>query len=217
MFSEVDMPELDRFERTFQPGWRAAYRFAREGAASDEEIADKLAKSLAKTLRENEGVPGFPAMVAAITATDGVSLLEQFSTLDRIVREHGGHRYSKVAAGVAKSFLVQQDAYSRAPAFDDATHQLAISTCEAIVEHRFFANARQHLVTQEKMADQEGARDWQDRVERVNRTAIEKIAGQLIRSPDASGLRAPRGTVKKETTSSLLEEDLLPSRTRLPE
>ena len=217
MLIEVDMPEQDRFERTFQPGWQAAYRYAREGVASDKEIADKLAKSLSRTLRENEGVPGFPAMAAAIAAPDGVSLLEQFSALDGIVREHGGHRYTKVAAGVAKSFLVQQDAYSGAPAAADATRQMAIGVCEAIVEHCFFANARQHLVTQEKIADQEGARDWQDRIERVNRTAIEKIADQLVRSPDASGLRAPRGTEKKETTSSLLEEDLLPSRTRSPE
>ena len=60
------MPELDRFERTFQAGWRAAYQHAREGVASDEEIGDKLVKTLAKTLRESDGVPGLPAMVAMV-------------------------------------------------------------------------------------------------------------------------------------------------------
>ena len=106
------MPELDRFERKFRPGWRAAYRHAREGVASVEEVGDKLVKTLAKTLRENDGVPGLEAMAAIVAAVASeMSILEQFNALDGIVRDHGGLRHSKVAAGVAKSFLIQQDVY----------------------------------------------------------------------------------------------------------
>ncbi len=74
------MPDLDRFERTFQVGgWRGAYRLARERVASTEEVGDKLVKSLAKTLRANGGVPELPAMAEIVESSNGTSLLERFS------------------------------------------------------------------------------------------------------------------------------------------
>ena len=208
------MPELDRFERIFGAGWRAAYRYAREGVASVEEVGDKLVKSLAKTLRENGGVPGLQAMAEIVAAADGASLLERFSALDAIVQDEGGHRHSKVAAAVAKSFLVQQDI--GVPALADTAQRLSEGACAALVEHYFFANARQHLITEEKIADHEEARQWQRQTEQAIQPAIERIADQLVQSPDANGLRAPRGVVRKESTSSLLEEELLPARSGLP-
>ena len=208
------MPELDRFERTFQPGWRSAYQHAREGKASVEEIGDKLVKTLAKTLRSSEGVPGLPAMAGIVAAGDGVSILEQFNALDDIVRDRV-HRHSKVAAEVAKSFLVQQDASAGAPSYEDAVRQLNSGVCVALVGHYFFANARQHLVAEGKIVDHGEAREWQAQIERVIQPAIEKIATQLVQRPDAKGLRAPRSMVRKESTSSLLEEELLPARARV--
>ena len=210
------MPELDRFERTFQPGWRAAYRHAREGIATVEEIGDKLVKTLAKTLRESDGVPGQPAMAATVAATDGGSILEQFNALDGIVRDRSGHRHSKVAADVAKSFLVQQDVYTGALAPYDTVRQLSRGTCVGLVEHYFFANARQHLITEGKIGNHGEARHWQDRIERVIQPAIEKIADQLVQRPNAEGLRAPRGMVRKKSTSSLLQEEVLSVPARVP-
>ena len=90
------MPDLDRFERTFQVGgWRGAYRLARERVASTEEVGDKLVKSLAKTLRANGGVPELPAMAEIVESSNGTSLLERFSALDAIVRAQDGHRPTK--------------------------------------------------------------------------------------------------------------------------
>ena len=210
------MPELDRFERTFRAGWRAAYRHAREGVASDEEVGDKLVKTLAKTLRDSDGVPGLPEMVGVVAAADGSSVLEQFALVDSIVGHLSGHRHSKLAADVVKSFLVQQDLYAGVPAHEDAFRQLSRGVCGAIIEHYYFANARQHLITEGKIADHEGARLWQDQMERLIQPAIEKIADQLVHSPDAKGLRAPRGIVRKESTSSLLEEELLTPQATVP-
>ena len=216
LVDEVDMPELDHFERTFQAGWRAAYRHAREGVASDEEIGDKLVKTLAKTLRESDGVPSLPAMVAIVGGMDGVSMVELFGALDGIVRNLSGHRHSKVAAEVVKSFLVQQDPSAEAPAYEDAVRQLSGDVCTALVEHYYFANARQHLVAEGKITSPEEARHWQDQMEQLIQPAVQKIADQISRTPDAKGLRAPRGTVKKQSTSSLLEEELLPSPAGVP-
>ena len=206
---EVDVPELDRFERTFQAGWRVAYRHAREGVASDGEIGDKLVKTLAKTLRERDGIPGLPAMIAIVTGTDRASLLELFGALDGIVRDFRGHRHSKIAAEVVKSFLVQQDVSTTVLAYDEAARMLSDDVCTALVEHYFFANARQHLVTEGKIASPERARHWQNQMEQLIRPAIQKIADQISRAPDARGLRAPKNAMKKQSTSSLLEEELL--------
>ena len=216
LFSEVDMPELDRFERTFRAGWRAAYRYAREGVASDEEIGDKLIKTLAKTLRESDGVPGLPAMVEMVPGMNGDSILEIFEALDGIVRNLRGHRHSKVASEVVKSFLVQQDPSIGVPAYEEVARQLSTAVCSALVEHYFFANARQHLVAEGKIASPEEARHWQDQMEQLIEPAIEKIADQLSRTPDARGLRAPRRTAKRQSTSSLLEEELLSSPAGVP-
>ncbi len=202
------MAELDRFERTLKPGWRAAYRLARAAVASDEEIGDKLVKTLTKTLREGAGVPGLSAMVEIVAAADELSILEQFNALDAIVKGHGD-RHSKVAAEVAKSFLVQPNIYAGAIEPNSAVHQLIAGVCVALVEHYFYANARQHLITEGKIADHEGARLWQAQIERLVQPAIEKIADQLADNHDAKGLRSPRRMVRKESTIRLLEEELL--------
>ena len=206
------MPENDRFERTFQPGWRAAYRRAR-GGSPVEEIGDKLVKTLAKTLRESEGVPGLEDMAAIVASADRTSILKQFNALDGIARDQA-HRHSKVAADVVKSFLVQKDVSTGVLTRKDAVRHLSNGVCTALVEHYFFAIARQHLVTEGRIADHGEARQWQEQIERVIQPAITKIANKLVQRPDAKGLRAPRSMVRKESTSSLLEEELLPAPAR---
>ena len=205
------MAELDRFEKSFTAGWRAAYNYARGGTASDSEVSDKLMKSLAKTLREQGGVPGLREMSGVVVSGLGSPLDEHFAALDRIVRDHHGHRHTKVAAEAAKFILVSQGALTGSGAASDVVEQFAVRTCESIIEHKFFGNARQHLVTEGKLPDHGAAYDWQHRLERLNQPALERIAGQLLESPSAEGLRAPRRTVPTESISTLLHEDLLPS------
>ena len=205
------MAELDRFEKSFTAGWRAAYNYARGGTASDSEVSDKLMKSLAKTLREQGGVPGLREMSGVVVSGLGSPLDEHFAALDRIVRDHHGHRHTKVAAEAAKFILVSQGALTGSGAASDVVEQFAVRTCESIIEHKFFGNARQHLVTEGKLPDHGAAYDWQHRLERLNQPALERIAGQLRESPSAEGLRAPRRTVPTESISTLLHEDLLPS------
>ena len=84
------------------------------------------------------------------------------------------------------------------------------------MEHYFFANARQHLITQDRLANHEEARQWQGEVERAIRPDIEKVARQLVQDPGANHLRAPKGIVKKESTSNLLKAELLHSRPGVP-
>ena len=205
------MAELDRFERTFAAGWRAAYNYARGGVASDSEIGDKLIKSLARTLREGGGIPGLPEMGAVVANGLGVSIHESVAALDCLVRDLHGHRHAMVAADAAKFLLISQEVSAPASDSSKVIEQFAIRTCAAIVEHHFFGNARQHMVTEGKLPDHRAAYDWQRRIEDVNRPAIQRIASQLLGNPRAEGLRAPGRTAPKESTSSLLYQDLLAS------
>ena len=200
------MPEGDRFERNLGAGWRSAFRYAAGEVASEQEIEDKLMGSLAKTLRENGGVPGHDAIARTIVGAHEASLMESFGALDGIVRDQGGDRHTKVAVDVAKSFLVQQGVSVPSP--DQMARQLSMSTCEALIEHYFFARVTQRLITKGRFADHNGARQWQGRVEQAMRPRIEKLAGQLVQDPSAASLRAPGRVTKKVSTSELLSEDL---------
>ena len=141
----------------------------------------------------------------------GSPLDEPFAALDRIVRDHHGHRHTKVAAEAAKFILVSQGALTGSGAASDVVEQFAVRTCESIIEHKFFGNARQHLVTEGKLPDHGAAYDWQHRLERLNQPALEQIAGRLLKNPGAERLRAPRRTVPLASTSTLLYQDLLPA------
>ena len=200
------MPEGDRFERSLGAGWRSAFRYAAGEVASEQEIEDKLVGSLAKTLRENGGVPGHDAIVRTIVGAHEASLMESFGALDGIVRDQGGDRHTKVAVAVAKSFLVQQGVSVLSP--DQMARQLSMSTCEALIEHYFFARVTPRLITKGRFAYHNEARQWQGRVEQAMRPRIEKLAGQLVQDPSAVSLRAPRRVTKKVSTSELLSEDL---------
>ncbi len=211
------MPDQDRFERTFKVGgWRGAYRRAREAVASTEEVGDKLVKALAKTLRDNGGVPGLPAMAEIVKSSNGTSLLGRFNALDAIVRAQNSHRHTEIAADVAKAFIVQQEVANGGFSPGYTVDRFGEDVCAALVEHYFFANARQQLIIQKKLASHEEARRWQVKVERAIRPNIEKVACQLVQDPLANHLRAPKGIVKKESTSTLLKEELVPSRPRVP-
>ena len=223
------MAEGDRFERAFGAGWRGAYRRARIEGASPAEVADKLITALARTLRERDGVPGFGEVEDAVERAvwrlslhsrgaeeEAPILIESFNQLDLIVRDKDGHRHAKVAADVAKSLLVQQGGLAGGDAIWPITTKLAEATCTALVEHYFFATARQNLVAEGGIGDHEDARRWQQSVEEVMQPAIRQIAERLRKDPHAEALRAPNRTVKPQLTSDLLKEGLVPNKTSGP-
>lgn len=208
------MAELDRFEKAIRPGWRGAYRQAREEAASPEEVADKLAQSLVRTLREEGGVPGLPgieevfgsaAWQLALPTSSGV-LLQAFNDLDQIVRDQGGHRHTRIAVDAAKSLLVQQSA--PAQSWPTLAH-LAERVCSDLVKHSFFATARDNLVAEGKVENHGQARDWQEGIQGIMQPAIRQIAERLMKDPSAEALRAPSRIVKKQPTSELMGEVLV--------
>ena len=174
------MPDLDRFEKRFTAGWRDAFNYVREGIASDSQISDKLMKSLAQDLRKFKGIPGLHEILAVVKNGSGASLDESFVALDRIVRDHNGHRHAKVVAGTAQSTIVSQKATNTEDASLNTDQlQFVSQSLNAIVAHKFFGNARQYLIEEGNWPDQRAA-DWQHRLENVSLPAIKGIASQLL-------------------------------------
>jgi hypothetical protein len=86
----------------------------------------------------------------------------------------------------------------------------------ALVERYFFAKARQPLLYEQRCANYDEVANWQGAVEDVLRPQLVKLAKKLTSSPDGKGLRAPSPLTKRESTSDLLNENLLAGRSLKP-
>ena len=208
------MAENDRFERSFRAGWRNAYIRARQDIGLTTEICDILTKTLTKNLRDLNSVPGFHEIrhvideetwrrVLATDQDEGAAvLLDAVGRLEHIVREYGGHRHTKLATDAATSMIAAGDLAG----FDGS---FSARICEAIVNHRFFANASNHLVSEGKFANFDEADQWRQDIMRLLRPQMKKIAKQLEKRPDGKGIRAPNRLTHTESTHALLEENLV--------
>ena len=209
------MAENDRFERSYRAGWRKAYTRARQDVGLISETSDILTKALAKNLRDWSGVPGFHEISQIIDEgtwhrvmnadqNEGASaLLNASDRLENIVRYHGGHRHTRLAAAAAISMIATGDLAGFDGSFSERI-------CQNIVNHRFFANAVNHLVSEGKFADFEQADKWRQNIMRTLQPHIGKIAKQLEHKPNGKGIKAPNRQTPTVSTHSLLEENLVP-------
>ena len=197
------MVERDRFDKQFGAGWRIAYRYAWEGDVPVEAVCDKLVASLTRALRENGGIPDLSEMSRIVNRAGELGLISAFGALDDIAEQLGGHRHTVIAAEVAKSLIVQRTDTS------DVSGPFAEAACAALVEHYFFARARQPLLADQRFASYEAVGGWQSRVEEVLRPQISKVAAALWKHPDGRKVKAPPRLAKKESTRELLAENIL--------
>ena len=203
------MVERDRFEKQFGAGWRSAYQYAREGQIPHAGIADKLVASLAKALREYGGIPASPEMARILSQGRDLGVLSAFGALDDFAELENGHRHTRIAAEVAKSLFVQWEATGWNVELSEIPGRLIEASCLALVEHYYFAKARQPLLAEGRFASYEEGANWQGQIEKLVLPQLSKIAAQLERKPDGSGLRAPNRLTKKEPTRDLLAETIL--------
>ena len=201
------MPEGDRFERSLGAGWRSAFRLVMdEGTAA--EVNDKLIESLAKALRRHGGIPGLEEIAAVVERQHESSPMVVYGALDRIVRDHGGHRHTAIAADIAKSSFTLSGLDAGATAPGDMAQRIAVRACTALADHYFFGRTRERLITEGRLRDHAEAQGWRNQTIEAIRPRIEKIARQLLQSPDATGLRAPNRETPRKSTSDLLGEEL---------
>ena len=210
------MVERDRFEKQFGPGWLAACRYAREENATTEEICDKLVTALSRVLRRNGGVPSLDEIVGILANAREVGVMAAFDALDGVVQVEDGHMHTAVAADVAKSLIVQLETAEWSGENSGVGDRLTEDTCLALVERYFFAKARQPLLYEHRFANYDEAANWQGSVEDVLRPQLAKLTKMLRSRPDGKGLCAPPRLTKKESTSDLLNENLLAGRSLKP-
>ena len=202
------MPEKDRFELSLGSGWYAVFQYVKSRRASSEEICDKLLKSLAKYLREHNGLPGFQAMVRVVTMPLEHALSERFEALEEVVRNHDGHLHTKIAAEVAKSILVQLSYGGGTLQPMNLDLRLAEDSCFALMQHYFFDKVSRRLIAAGNFTNREEFHKWQIKLEESLQPRIEKIASQLIENVPANKIRAPRRVVPRMSTTDLLVEVL---------
>ena len=203
------MVERDRFEKQFGAGWRSAFRYAREGQVSTEGIADKLVSSLAKALREEGGIPALSDIARILTQARELGVLAAFGALDDFAELQNGHRHTRIATEVAKSIIVQWEAAGWSVDVSEIPGRLAEASCLALVEHHYFAKARQPLLAEGRFTSYEESAKWQGQVEELIRPQLSKMAAKFVTNPDGTGVRAPKRLTKMERTSDLLEENIL--------
>ena len=216
------MPDQDRFERGFAPGWRKAYRLAKGGIASEAEIADACISALAHCLRQSGGCPSLQDIVnvlqsfvqggaarPSLSVAGGHALTEAFEALRRIERQPEGHRATRVAVRAAMSLLVRSSREGGLPDSEAGpTQVLAEQTCMDLVDHHFFGRARAYLVG-ERFTSFHEARAWEQTVKKAMSLGVQKLAVRLSEDPSAAHLRAPKRTVARRSTRDILNESLI--------
>jgi hypothetical protein len=215
------VPDGDRLERSFAPGWRRIYRLAKGGIASEAELADACLTALARCFRQSGGCPGFQD-IADILQTlvqnqgalpsrseiGGARLSLAFEALGRTERQQGGHRVTKIAVRAAKSMLVRSSRESNRSSFQSGlTQTLVEQICIGLVDHHFFGRARAHLV-RERCSSIHEARAWEQAVKKAMSLGVQKIAARLSKDPSAAHLRAPKRSVARRSTRGILSESL---------
>ena len=121
--------------------------------------------------------------------------------------------HTMIAAEVAKTLIVQREATVWSSEASKIPGIFAEAVCSALVERNYFAKARQSLISEGVFANYEAATQWQTQLEESLQPQLTTLAARLEKHPDGKGLWAPNRRVKKERTSDLLEENLLPART----
>jgi hypothetical protein len=122
------MPDQDRFEKSFAPGWRKVYRLAKGGIASEAELGDACITAIAHSLRQSGGCPGLQdianvlqsfvrdrRVVPLLSAANRSTLTEPFEALRRVERQRGGHRVTKVAVRAAIMYRTYVAEWERFP------------------------------------------------------------------------------------------------------
>jgi hypothetical protein len=215
------VPDGDRLERSFAPGWRKIYRLAKGGCSSEAELADACLTALAHYFRQSGGCPGLrdianvlhsfiPDQAALLLPSEagGSTLSGAFEALRRIERQQGGHRTTRVAVRTAMSMLAHSSREERLHDSDaELTLALAEQTCLGLVDHHFFGRARAYLVGEQFSSFHE-ARAWKQAVKKAMSLGVQELAARLLKDPSAAHLRAPKRSVARRSTRDILKESL---------
>lgn len=203
------MPDQDIIDRNVPRGWKKPVKLF-TGPAGEREVAKAVAQALAKSLRDNGGVPGTDRWIELLRARVSGKLdpHSTFTLVDVIEQQLRHTRHGKVAARAVRKMLIDIDALGL------HTYDLGRKLMErflwTLADHSCFGRIRPKIVGEKRfrrIADV-------DRRERQCRRALEpalrKLAARLAENPGAEGLRTPRiDTGAPKSTEAILNQSLM--------
>ncbi len=201
------MPEGDRFDRNIRRGWATAYDGIESGESTPAAAATELSIPLARDLKNGDGFPGSDQILDIVTACAGSGSYEEaFAALDRVVLEHGGHRYTVILVHAAKTLLLSEGESVALREVVFAERRLFQLACHDIVDNSFFGVGRYQLIEGGRFANETEAREYERRVHEAMNPATDKITEQLLADPTGKSIKVPRASKPMPTTEDLLNQ-----------
>lgn len=200
------MPDLDIVQRQLRKYWRSPCSLV-QGGHPPEAVAAELIKSLAATLRDGGGIPGFEVLYEASSRTplDQSSIRTLAEASRAIEQEFGQQQSVKLAARAALRQVVEQQYGRLLP----SRLTFAAQCLRNLLEHHFFAKVTNLLVGEGKrFGDVREARQYEASVRSYAEPQLMELARRLISDPAASKLRAPKSSMRRRTTAELLDSPL---------
>lgn len=199
------MPDRDWYDRHLPRNWRRVARCVEKGGGIVQ--TSKLAfRSLAKTLRETQGVSGMSKIIELVHEYNDrkISIPETFALLRQACLSAGGSDLTQFAKQAAESTIVAID---RCEVTRELTLEVYCRFQERVFEGCLFGPARIHWVPS-RFATPSEANDWQRQCLGVMAPHMEKFSEALLRHPSGTGLRAPARVNPRERTADLISQPL---------
>lgn len=203
------MPDLDILDAKVLRGFRPASRLFR-GNAEPEVFATAAVKALARSLRENGGLPA---------ANEWVQLLQErlsgyldphsaFARVDAIEQRLGHHRHAKVVAKAVRAVLVDIGMRRLRPSPELMT-EVCERFCHGLLDNAFFGRIRPELPGKH-FASRVDAMEREAECRRALTQPVRRLAASLASNPEADGLRAPpSGYEVRQDTETLLRQPIM--------
>lgn len=203
------MPDLDIIDRNAPRGWARAYKLFL-GNASVPEVARAATKALARSLRENGGLPGAHLFRRVLDQRmsgelDGHGALEAASAIQHRL---GHDRHAKIGARAVGKLLVEFGHRRRLRG--ESFETLCDRFVHELVDHLFFGRIRPDIVGTKRYPGRAEVEVRELAVREGLEPSLRKIARKLAVSPSADGLRAPPTSIGPQpTTEEMLDQPIM--------
>lgn len=197
------MPDDDVIPRRVPRRWRKAARLA-AGAGAPDEIAPRVTKALAGTLRDAGGCPGLGELGAAVLR----SARGQSDWSDEVARVRAAYEtntHTEIASAVGRALAESRTPELATMEEDEVRLLLATEFLKRLIARNLFGRIRA-LVIPSRFQSYEGAKRFEFECEAG--AQLKNLARRLLAHESGKGLVAPPATSPSEGTEILLHKPI---------
>lgn len=198
------MPDNDFVPGRIPRQFRQAFGLIAGGAPSAF-VADELRTAVPAALRASNGCVG--ARELGLAVRDAAIYGSEDGWRVAVERFLAANEHSPIAMSVWREAeaLLGADAEGLQGANDDAVCQgLVEAGLRRLIQEQMLGRGRDRLL--ERFGDYNSERAFEEQA--MDQTPIAEIAAELLRKPDAKGLRAPKSAILRESMEALMSIDL---------